>query len=692
MKATEKPINKPSTEAPLKTIGSIQLFLNTHPHTVNCLDRIYDKEENNLSMFTGKKDIEIIKELVLISDTLRKSSQNPNEKNSKDTKNKAQKPLTKGIEIPYAVSSSSEKSFLSYFQSSPYDWVQPSTTKLESLIELLPVFEYLSLRETVSCILLEIEKALSKKTLIELRTEVLRSLIVSYYSNTESLVNSSACTPYRSIAGVMIRKVIQSFDSANELNSAFEKLRELLLSDKTDIEKVGILVYEALHNSSSCLAGNSLSNSTRVLSTVYFNEIVKESSFYKEQVLSKTHSQSNSKNSSSKKSNEPKAKDSIELIQQDSINSKSGLIRELDSQLSYMLQISKDLVVDYHSKLSIEPKDQSNEELSQRYESITKSFTEQIKTIFSLNNPSASSEQSTNLYKKKQIDCNEIKTYSNNGNVRSLCVIKEGVFVSGSYDGKIRIFDLNQVNPFGEDNNAKKKKEDKCVATLEYHSNIVTTLCKWDDNTFISGSWDHTIRTWDVKWKRNCATIQVAGRSIESVRVLNKELFLSGTDDNNIKVWDFTSRKCVRTLEGHASSVFSLCVLSEDSFVSGSKDKTIKVWNVSSNNGKCVSTLEGFTDVVYCICKVDEDRIIAGSEFFTLKVLSLSRRKCTGTLIGHSDLVKNVCTVGENIVASGSMDTTIKIWDITGNCCLHTIQRSYVCLSLSELSPPEKRE
>ena len=63
----------------------------------------------------------------------------------------------------------------------------------------------------------------------------------------------------------------------------------------------------------------------------------------------------------------------------------------------------------------------------------------------------------------------------------------------------------------------------------------------------------------------------------------------SGSWDRTVRLWDVETGACVRTLEGYGDWVICVCFSPDGKqLVSGSNDKTVRVWDVET--GACVET------------------------------------------------------------------------------------------------------
>ncbi|WP_347339541.1 WD40 repeat domain-containing protein, partial [Planktothrix sp. FACHB-1355] len=96
--------------------------------------------------------------------------------------------------------------------------------------------------------------------------------------------------------------------------------------------------------------------------------------------------------------------------------------------------------------------------------------------------------------------------------------------------------------------------------TLTGHSNSVNSVAfSPDGQTLASGSFDDTIKIWDIRSGKLKTTLTGHSNWVRSVAFSpDGQTLASGSDDNTIKIWDIHSGKLKTTLTGHSDNVNSV--------------------------------------------------------------------------------------------------------------------------------------
>ena len=245
---------------------------------------------------------------------------------------------------------------------------------------------------------------------------------------------------------------------------------------------------------------------------------------------------------------------------------------------------------------------------------------------------------------------------------------------TGSYDNTIKIWDVNNQNCENE-----IKEDGKVFALLEFEPNLLLSAIDKtpDDVQEISQirSEDIVINLWDLNSANSDNKIihSFTGHQlrINCLVKCDDKFFASCSNDGEIIIWDYHLRKKVHNLLGHADCILCLIRLNNGNLCSGSADKTIKIWNWE--NASCIATLEGNEHWVKCLCQLSNGYILSGSHDNLIKIWD-SYNQFVTDLKGHTESVRSICQIGKtNYIASASFDHTIKIWDLNTNECIQTL-------------------
>ena len=162
------------------------------------------------------------------------------------------------------------------------------------------------------------------------------------------------------------------------------------------------------------------------------------------------------------------------------------------------------------------------------------------------------------------------------------------------------------------------------IRTFYHDDDVTSILFSADDRFALSGSYDGTLRLWELATGRCLRIFEGHEDHVNSVCLnADSRLALSGGDDGTLKLWEVASGRCARTFEGHKGAVNSVSLSADGRFaVSGSSDRTVKLWEVST--GRCIRTLEAHRDAVNAVSQSADGRwVLSASSDGTLKLWAL---------------------------------------------------------------------
>ena len=169
------------------------------------------------------------------------------------------------------------------------------------------------------------------------------------------------------------------------------------------------------------------------------------------------------------------------------------------------------------------------------------------------------------------------------------------LLISGSRDKSIIQWKLNFDGEIvilrdDEDKEIKKTLMGKPYKSLHGHNHFVSSLALNSDNTkLVSGSWDKTIRLWDIPSSKSDLIFKGHTKDVLSVAFSHDErLIFSGSMDNSLKYWNTKGelRYDNNQFGGWVSCILNISKGKTNYIAVGCWDGTVKILNSEYNLDK----------------------------------------------------------------------------------------------------------
>lgn len=236
-------------------------------------------------------------------------------------------------------------------------------------------------------------------------------------------------------------------------------------------------------------------------------------------------------------------------------------------------------------------------------------------------------------------------------NIHSIMQYDNGTLASASED-----FTIKNWNSFtGE-----------CTGTIVQQTFKSKPVIQLKNGTFVIAE-GNDLQIIDADLQKPNATVQAHTQMITSLALLKNGNFASSSNDFTIKIWDAQTYKCIQTLTEHTNAVTAVACLKNGTLISSSADCTIKIWNPVTYQS--IKTLMNENDSVTSVIPLKNGNFASVSnnimdQSHYIKIWDAQTYECIKTLIGHTSLISSILELHNGNIASASWDKTIRIWNL----------------------------
>jgi WD40 repeat protein len=191
---------------------------------------------------------------------------------------------------------------------------------------------------------------------------------------------------------------------------------------------------------------------------------------------------------------------------------------------------------------------------------------------------------------------------------------------------------------------------------LVCHRDSLRVLCRISPSLFLSGSLDGVIRIWETsnllphvtlenpkEYMEVSSEVKCFSCPVLAVAVLFEGFVVAGIG-KNFKVYYVHTGQCVlEKVEAHTADITEIISLNRSEFITASTDATIKIWTILTFD-RTASRMELVQNVQ------------------ASNISRAARVKLTEHLAGHSSAIRKICALTESTFVSGGADSQLILW------------------------------
>lgn len=189
------------------------------------------------------------------------------------------------------------------------------------------------------------------------------------------------------------------------------------------------------------------------------------------------------------------------------------------------------------------------------------------------------------------------------------------------------------------------------------HQDMINALVPIDQNVWISGSSDATMKIWDSRMQATTSSFGEKNHRVHDLVMPNNTTLISTSlNETSIKVWDWRNRSCMKTITDNQSG-YTLAMFDSITLISGSRTGELEFWDW--NSGQLRSRYKAIE------FSPDDFTIVDGAVYPREKVNAFMRGNCTAELEPISRLITHLKAISDRVFLVKVAGKPLEVWDFT---------------------------
>jgi WD40 repeat protein len=226
----------------------------------------------------------------------------------------------------------------------------------------------------------------------------------------------------------------------------------------------------------------------------------------------------------------------------------------------------------------------------------------------------------------------------------------------------------------------------QCLHILAGHKEVVSSCAVSAEGLVISGSYDRTVKLWNLNTGDLLRTIKAHSDRVNAVALsADGQSFTSACKNGTIKVWKLGKGKVKEMLKIKAHRAAITCIqfsLNGQMLITGSEDKTVKIWQIET--GKLVKTLTGYSAHLMDLALSADGNYFASSALEPwMRIRQIPDGKLVRSLKSPSAISSLAFSPDGLRLATAGCDRQIHLWQVPNYTKLWSAHQGYLISSLA---------